>query len=226
MDKATLFEEVHVDTRRLGEGVVNMERIYVNALQRVCAAARFEWRKKWVTFSTVAGTATYNLHSTSVVSGATEEVDEIIGLYRIDSATEQPKLIPVFDPDEMVAIQHSTDSGEPTKWLLEPGTDATVHLWKKPNSVQTIRVLIWAIPNPSEDTLTIPLLPSRYHRVLQKVMEADVWRKLPGEGVESPNYVKAARDAEYDLAQMVEKVNFSTQKERTFARSGAVVSTR
>jgi hypothetical protein len=213
MDKETLFQRVHNKTRRLADGVLEMEGIYVECLQELCMEMRWPWRRKRLAFSTVAGTSTYNLHSTSVVSGITEEIEEIIRLIYVNG-TDAFKVEVITDPETMEAAQAATATGEPTGYFLEPGTDATVHLDPIPAAVYTMKVLYWAIPNPADSTTTIPLLPSKYHGVLQARMEAEVWSSLPGEGVESPNYVKAVQKYQHRLENMMAKSKFSVEESR------------
>jgi hypothetical protein len=225
MTKSEIVEAVHDKTRRLAENVIDMEGLYVECLQEMCRAYRWPWRRKWATFPTVAATATYDLTSTSASLPGATDIEEFIGVFRIDSATSQTELVPIDDETAMVAAQASAEQGEVTGYFLEPGSHSTIHLVKVPAAVVNLRAVYWAIPNPESSTGTIPLLPPVYHHILKKRMEAEVWACLPGEGIESPNYRKAMSQYLAGLEQALMKTRTAVGQTNRFASAEAVRST-
>jgi hypothetical protein len=221
-----IIERTHQRTQRLAENSgLDMRALYLDCLQELCAENRWPWRRKWTSFTTTSGTATYDLSDSAGANAG--DLEEIESVKLINSATDTPDITVVTDPDTMISIQESTDTGDPASYFLEPGSSQTIHLYPTPDGTKTIRITYWAIPNPAADNTdtSIPLLPAIDHRVLLKRMCAEVWSLLPGEGIESPNYVKVMQQYEKGLELMLAKYNFSTRAQRRWVSNDAIRST-
>lgn len=216
MTRDEAVDRTHQRTRRLAENAgIDMQIIYADNLQDLCLAYRFPWRKKWHTFSSIVGTGQYDL--TTSTNGTGTDVEELIRIIRVDSATSQTELDYISDPTTEMFQQHSTTTGDPAGYFVVPGTISTIQLVDTPNAVKTYRYLYWAVPAPAADDSVeaIPLLPSIYHHVLVSLMVMDVWESLPGEGIESPNYQKAAAKAQRQIQGMMDR-HLSVQEKREF----------
>lgn len=226
MTKNQIIELSHQQTGRKNEGKdLNLTSVVDNCVADICMEKRWPWRRKWLTFSLVAGTATYDLTDTTVVSDAVGDIEEVISVIRENSATDIYELEPVIDPSMMTAMKYSTDTGDPTNYFLEPGTEGTIHVYPTPSSARTMRVPYWAIPNPGLENSsdTILLMPSKYHFILLQYVIAIFWAMIPGEGYTGSNAAAAFALYERRLEKMKAKGQFSTSEQREFKTRGSAV---
>lgn len=227
MTKSQIIELAHQRTGRKNEGKdFKLESVVDECLADLLMEMRWHWRRKWLTFTTVAAVATYDLTDTTIVTDAVGDIEEVITVIRKNSPTDIFELDPVTDPAQMTVIKYTTDAGDPTRYFLEPGTEATLHLDPIPNSVRTIRVPYWAIANPELDVSsdTIILLPTKYHFILLQYVIAVFWSMLPGEGVAGPNASAAFSLYQSRLDKLKSKHNFSTGEKREFKSRERAVS--
>ena len=81
----------------------DLQKLYECACQHVCKQNRFWWRKKWISFSLVVGTKTYDLTSITTTPTLTETgAEEIIKWQLVTttgSSTTFPEIAPVFDDE-------------------------------------------------------------------------------------------------------------------------------
>jgi hypothetical protein len=217
-----LIERAHQRTGRKNEGKeIDLRGMVISALQDLCRENRWPFRRMRGTFTSVAGTKTYDL--TSATYGDMDDLEEVIAVYYVNGTTVY-KVGPSAQSDDMVSDLIATDSGDPSRYTLEPGTEGTIR-FDKCSSVRTFYVYYWAIPNPSiEDTDdTIALLPSKYHYVLLQYVTAMFWALLPGEGISGPNATAAYNLYLRQLDLMKRKSAFSTQETRSFKSTEAAV---
>jgi hypothetical protein len=217
------IENCHDATGRKLEGKEIDERgIVIACLQFLCREYRWPWRRKRGTFTSVAGTKTYDLSSSTY--GDAVDLEELIAMYYIVGA-EVKEAKTSTATDDMVCDLISTASGDPGRFTQEPGTDATVRFDKCSNA-RTFYFYYWAIPNPGIDSTsdTIPLLPSMYHYVLQQFVTAVFWSLLPGEGVSGPNASAAFQMYRLQVELMKSKGTFSTQDIKFFKSKEKAVS--
>jgi hypothetical protein len=196
----------------------DLPAIRLAALQELCMENRWWFRRKYDSFTTVAGTQTYDLPETA--GGDMDDVDEIKSLWWRESATDITEIDFVDDDASLVSAINNSTNDRPSLWMHEPdGAELTIRLSPPPESAKTVYVVYWAIPNISADdsSTTIPLLPARYHWILQKRMEMTVWELAPGEGVESPHFMKAAAIYKNGLEMLKKRNNLSVQKVRHFS---------
>lgn len=170
------FSELVADANAMCEGKGTnlgqsmLDRMARRELQALCRKKRWQWRRQSFTFSTSNGTATYDLSSvTTSPASKGKDAEEIIAVYYVKSATEVWKLgLAPYDDSYVVAAADTTDTGEPTSYIIERGAAQTLRLSPIPNGTYTIRVVCWAIPYfPLDDSSdTIPYLPVNDHHVL------------------------------------------------------------
>lgn len=165
-------------------------------IQKIINKKRYWWRKKSFTFNSVAGTATYNLGKAG--TGHLDKADDLaqlINLYRVESSGGVSKIYPQNNEDEIQKALAETDTGEPSWYLIEPGTTKTLRLVLTPNAARTYRGLYWAgyNPSPSETGDTIPLIPETHHYVCLEALLRRVFLHLFGH--KDARYI--AQDAEY-----------------------------
>lgn len=219
-----IIERAHQRTGRKNEGKGIDERgIVIDCLQDLCEEKRWPFRRKWASFSTVVGTSEYDLTDTTIAADVADDIEEIICITQYDTNLD---LDPIISATEMATVRRMTTRGTPSKYFLKPGTEGTVRLVNIPDAARTYDVVYWAIPNPGLDDTsdTIPLLPSKYHRVLLQYVTAMFWSLLPGEGIAGPNAAAAFQMYLRQLELMKSKGQFSTAEKREFKSKDRAVS--
>lgn len=227
MTIAEIIERAHQRTGRKNEGKdLDLTSVVIGCLQDICMEMRWPWRKKWATFTSASGTASYDLTDTAIVTDAVGDLEELITIVRVNSATDMFELEPTTKASEMILAKHSTTTGEPGNYFLEPGTEGTVHLVDIPNAARTYRFLYWAIPNPGLESSdgSILLLPTKYHHVLLQAVIAEFWAMMPGEGIAGPNAAAAYALYLRKLENIKAKNRFSTGEVREFKDKSKAVS--
>lgn len=204
-----------VRTERIADNILDMDDEFIDVVQDFCSRARFHWRKKTFTFTTVAGTSEYDLSSSSY--GDIDDLEQLINLRYVASATDvRDPMSEISDSDQQDRLLADTSTTDiPTAYFIKPGTFYTVHLSPIPKAAYSIRGSYWAIPQNAELTSrAVPLVPSLFHRVLAKGLERNIWRVKYGDN--DGKFLKADADYEKGVAEAVAKANFGTRKERFF----------
>lgn len=186
MTRAQIIQLVQAITEHHLDDQLDWDALFNSVLQEFCAEFRFWWRKKRLTFSTVAGTPTYDLTAiTTVPDKAGLFVEEITKIARVESATSMCELTAVTDDLAMSGYENDTTTDKPSVWmpsisdLVNP---QAIRLGKVPNGVYSIYVFFWAMPNPMQDSSdeTIYVVPPFLHHVVQTALEKEAWRIYKG----------------------------------------------
>jgi hypothetical protein len=175
---------------------IDWDALFNQVLQEFCAEYRFWWRKKRLTFATVAATPTYDLSAvTTVPAGAGVFVEEITLITRSDSVGTTCEVVPVTDDAAIsLYVSDTSTTDKPAAWMPED-TDMqnfqTIRLSPIPNGAYTLTLHFWAMPNPDQDTNddNIYIVPKFLHHVVQTSLEKEVWRLF--KGVQDPKYTTA-----------------------------------
>ena len=224
MTQAEIIEAAHTRTGRRAEEIAGLDfsLMLLTVIQEFCGEHRWYWRKKRFSFSSVAGTATYDLTDTSGAN--VQDLDELISLWRIDSTTARGLLDPLTDEECQIAAIDDTTTGDPSHYFWEHGTDTTVRLTVIPNAAKTYRGLYFATPSASDSgSGAVPLVPARLHYLLIKRMEMAIWAVMPEEGQGGTNYQRATAEYQYGLANAIKRDRFSTKEGRQWVVSGEAV---
>jgi hypothetical protein len=175
-------------TENRGKKTLQLNYELLTVVQDLCSRKRWFWRKKRYTITTVAGTSTYDLSSSSVIASAGGiDVEEIIkdSVVYVLGPTQLSRMGVIFDEDlQMKAIEDTSTTGEPTAIFIEPGSYQTVRVTPVPAGVYTISFMAWAMPNSDFDGIltSVPLVPKYMHPVLVKGLETQILRYTIGEG--------------------------------------------
>lgn len=195
MQRSQIIQLVQDQTEHHMDAQMDWNALFAQVLQEFCAEFRFWWRKKSLTFSTVGGTAVYDLTAiTTVPANAGLFVEEITKVARVESATSVCKLQPVTDDLSIAGYATDATADIPSVWMPDESSlsnPQSIRLGKVPNGVYTIYVYFWAMPNPVPDASdeTIYIVPPFLHHVVQTALEKEVWRLW--KGVEDPKYTTA-----------------------------------
>lgn len=160
--------------------------LFTQVLQEFCAEYRFWWRKKRLTFSTVAGTPTYDL--TAITTSPTNAglfVEEITKIARVESSSSMCTLNPVTDDLSIAGYENDATQDKPSVWMPDESsltTPQSIRLGKTPNAVYSIYVFFWAMPVSVQDAAddTIYVVPPFLHHVVTTALEKEVWRAYKG----------------------------------------------
>lgn len=223
------------NTERKGEGQLNLDLLVAKSIQKVCGKKRFWWRKRTLTFTTTASTATYDLTSSSLAttpSNAGYDVEEIISVDYIRGAQDVVHLEPIFDEESQIAVLAAGETGEPGSYFNDIGSPGTLRFDKIPAGTYTIRVTFWAMPNigstyggVEQTSGAVPLVPAGFHYVIVDRVEYDILRRLYGPT--DPKVVSAKLEYEESLEDLMAKNSFDVHKTVSFAsKETAVRSTR
>jgi hypothetical protein len=217
MTQAEAIEAAHANTGRRAENIgIDANFHLLAAIQEICGRARWPWRKKSLSFSSTAGTATYDLTSASVAD--IDDFSELISIYRFDTTTSFQGL-DILDTDEKIlaAIGDTGTTDDPSAYCNEPGgAECTIRLSPIPNATKTYRGLYWAIPSVLDSgSGTIPLIPARWHFVLVKHLEKRFLSALP-DGQGTAEAALRAQEAENGVQLMLLQTKFSTRDRREF----------
>lgn len=224
MNREDIITHVDALTEHRASRQIDMTRLFELRLQKFCQEKRYWWREKRGSFTTVAGTATYDLTSSSY--GDMDDIDELERVIWIESAAsgDFTELNLVIEPSYRLLASLQTTQDRPSAYFIEANTLRTLRLTPVPNEAKTVYVYYWAIPIPAVDRPdgTIPLVPEQYHNCLIDGLKMDVFEFLYG--VESPKYQAAVAD----YKNMVDKANSknasSVQKRLQWISKEAAVS--
>lgn len=186
MTRAQIIQLVQAVTEHHLDDQIDWPALFNQVLQEFCAEFRFWWRKKRLTFSTVAGTPTYDLTAiTTVPANAGQFVEEITKVVRVESASSMCKLEPITDDLAMSGYENDTTQDKPSVWMpsiSDMVNPQAIRLGKVPNGIYSIYVFFWAMPNPMQDASdeTIYVVPPFLHHVVQTALEKEAWRIYKG----------------------------------------------
>jgi hypothetical protein len=195
MTRSQIIQLVQDQTEHHMDANLDWDAMFNQVLQEFCAEFRFWWRKKRLTFSTVSGTAVYDLTTiTTVPANAGLFVEEITKVARVESSSSMCTLEPVTDDLSIAGYENDTTTDKPSVWMPDESSltnPQSIRLGKVPNGIYTIYVYFWAMPNPVQDADddVIYVVPPFLHHVVQTALEKEVWRLY--KGVQDPKYATA-----------------------------------
>src|SRR5579859_2656396 len=97
MTQDEVIKTVQDFTEHRLDAQINWNRLYWFRLQRICKTKHFPWRRKVLTFNTIAAQALYDLSSSATVAPAGAfDVDEIVKVLRIDSVGPPPAVTEIL----------------------------------------------------------------------------------------------------------------------------------
>jgi hypothetical protein len=160
-------------------------KLYQMSCQHICKQNRFWWRKIYLTFPLVIGTATYDLTSITTTPTLVETGAEEIVKWTIITATapslQTADLDPIFDDDGIFSLLESTATGQPSRYVM--GVDALQTLRiDPPDRAYKTRLTFWGMPNFSDDSTSssVPLIPAWYHNAIVEEMAATIFESAYG----------------------------------------------
>lgn len=163
----------------------DLQKLYEFACQHVCKQNRFWWRKKWITFSLVVGTKTYDLTAISTTPTLTETgVEEIIQwklVTTVGSVLSFPEILPVFDDEAVFSMLEATANVQPSRYIMGVDGLQTLRI-DPPDQAYSTRLTFWAMPNFSDNsTITsVPLIPDWHHNAIVECMAAEILENAYG----------------------------------------------
>lgn len=192
---------------------LDLDTLLLHRIQEFCRESRFSWRRKTTTFNTTAGTADYNLASTTLLPTSTDAADleQVESVSYVASITDVRPLHPVFDIETIEYWLSDTTQDVPAYYFMKPGTDLTLRLAKVPGGTYSIRVTYWAVPATTDGSSMVPLVPARFHGALVKGLKMDIWANAFGEG--SSKYQTAQAEYMKAVEQAIEKSSWSIRRE-------------
>lgn len=217
MQKSQIIEAADaLSERKVDQAVLSLDTELNLGIQELLQENRFWWSKKRVTFATVSGTASYDLTSTSIVSGAIGDISEIINVLLVDSSGNVSELVPIFETaDQEAAIQETTPA-EPSSWFIDPSTYGTIRFQAPADGVYSIYVWYWAghdfVPSAGGTSDTVPVVPPWLHYGLVTMLKMRIFDFLYGQ--KDPRYLTAVQQYGRFLKQANRKPSFSTQRVR------------
>jgi hypothetical protein len=199
---ADIIELAMKQSERRGKQL-DLPKELANVAQEFCQERRWFWRKKTITFSTVAAQPVYDLTSVdSSMTGLTCERVLKDGATLYVSSSEMYRLTPVFESDLQEDARQDTTQDRPSQYLFD-GQDQ-LRLTKIPDAVYTVGVTAWVLPDCNTDWGdTVPLVPPHLHHILVKGLKAKIFQFTLGEG--SVKYQAAI--AEYNNAVLRASLN-------------------
>jgi hypothetical protein len=223
MTRQRIIELANWRTGRVGEKKLDLDGEFLGVLQEFCAEYRWYWRKRSVSFATVAGVATYDLGATQADAPDqcidALDCEEIISVKLFSAPKEYTRLIPLFDTDSQDEALEDDSTGKPGHYFIEPGSSRTLRITPIPDDAYRLRISFWAMPNTTADTQSssIPLVPGYLHRILVKGLEAQIFRYVLGDA--SKQYLGAKAEYEATVARAAEKRDFAVGKAREWTSS-------
>jgi hypothetical protein len=218
MTRDSIIELADQWTERKGKQF-NLQKLYEFACQHICKQNRFWWRKKYITFNLVIGTAIYDLTSISTTPALSETgAEEIVNWTVIipGAQTTFTDLTPIYDDDGVFSMLESTSNVAPSRYTM--GIDGLQVLRiDPPDQTYKTRMTFWAMPNFADDSsaLAVPLIPPWHHNGIVECMAAEILENTYG-----VQDVKAATmRARYNatLIDMQMRTRFSTNYVQSFA---------
>lgn len=204
MTRTDIISQVEKRTESRGKKQLDMKAEFLNALIAFVKERDWWWRRMSRTFSTVAGTPTYDF-------GADWHRSQRMKLYT--SATTWVWIYPLFDPDEQDAALQDTKQDQPCNYFPDLTDPTMVRLTPIPNAVFTIRDSYWACPSSDtgDDQLeAVWRVPVHAHPIVQMKLEAIVLRFTLGEG--AAKYQAAESLYQKMVADAADEVDFATGK--------------
>ncbi len=195
------------------------------ALQELCLAKRWWWRRRIITFTIQQGQSTYDLTSTASGAATAPDLQQIAkNGFKIFVPSTPPTGYPaglfcnggvpyccpepVFDADEqdaIIAMQSTWPPNVPCRFFLVPGQSTTLQVDPTPNLTCPASLAYWAVPNYTDDDqdLSIPLLPAWMQPLLIKKLEMQIERfSQSDEGPQKYEMVKGEYEELLDRAAL------------------------
>jgi hypothetical protein len=210
---------------------IDFSALLTSVEQEFCAEKRFWWRKKRLTFATVAGTDTYDLSSiTTVPANAGPYVEEITFVGR-ENALQIDTIDPIFDDAAIAAWGLDTAQDKPGVYTIEMNSlsnNQVLRVHRVPSGVFTLHVFFWAMPNPAVDASddVVYVTPPIWHHALQTGLEKEVWRLKYGQ--QDPKYATALNLYNKKVEAAKLQAGFDASKTQSLKRKDgmAIRSTR
>lgn len=226
MTRTQIIDLVKADTEHKMDNVVGFDwQAKLSQIeQEFCAKFRFWWRKKRLTFSTVASTPTYDLTTiTTSPTGAGLYIEEITNVTLLNTSNNVCPLNPVTDDQSIAEYEADSSTDQPTVWMPDTSSlsnPQSIRLAKIPNGVYVVKVFFWAMPNPPEDVSDdiVYIIPSFLHHVLQTGLEREVWRLAYGE--QDPKFDTAAKSFESKVKDAKVKRSIDSAHVNKFINQG------
>jgi len=220
-----IVEQVNRRTENRASKLIDLRMEFFLALDEFCNEQHFWWRKKRSSFTTAINTQSYDL---SVAAGGSSpdlvELDEMI-LLNADGVTVAAELIPLFDPQQILAATVQNVQDTPASYFIDPKTSIwTLFLQAPANVAQKILYGYWAIPmvtDPTQDT--IPLLPPYLHWGMLPCLEKRVYEFLYGQ--EDPRFAVASANRENFVLKASRTPHWSGRKTQEARANELTVNT-
>jgi len=131
-------------------------------------------------------------------------------------------LVPVYDEIAQIMMLANSTPVQPTRYFFG-NNDTKTLIIDPPDRVYNLWMAFWAMPSPSNDSTNqvIPLVPSRFHRVLRSGMEAYIWQHVYGSA--NPRYVVAKKEYEDGIILAQSRPRFSTNYSQQFISSESAI---
>jgi hypothetical protein len=235
MTRSQIISTVQALTEgKLTDAQVDYELLYAQAIQEFCGEARFWWRKKNLTFATVAATSTYDLtdltNVPTVPAGAGLYIAEITKIIVTDSVGNVSPVDPVFDDESVAGIIQDTSKRKPDVYTIDTASLTAYQVLRFPllDAAYTARVFFWAMPNPTADNSddVVYIVPTYLHHCLVTALEKEVWRSVFG--AQDPKYTsaKAQYDKKVEMAKEVPAFSTGYAPQFSSQSNEAIRSTR
>lgn len=207
MKTSQIIEIANKRTERRAEKNLDLKAELLGVIQRFCDEHRFYWRRKSAIINTLAdGTFQYELTDpTGANLKDFQQVSQFKPHVFDSSGNVKGTLEAEFDIEQQEILSENQSTGQPTVYWITG--ISTFNCYPRPNAVFRIRIPYWAVPtiNPEElDDDVVPLVPVHLHHILQKGLEAEIFRYTLGEGATKYQATKAEYDALVKKAAMKE----------------------
>jgi hypothetical protein len=228
MTRDSIIELADKWTERKGKQF-DLQKLYELACQHVCKQNRFWWRKKYITFSLVVSTKTYDLTAITTTPTLTETGIEEIVKWNLVTTTGPsvsfPEIQPVFDDEAIFSMLEATVNVQPSRYVMGVDGLQTLRI-DPPDQAYSTRLTFWGMPNFSNDsTITaVPLIPDWHHNAIVENMAAEILENTYGLQDIKATTMRARYQATLQDMQM--RPRFTTNYVQSLAsQEGAVRST-
>lgn len=226
MKISEIIEQANRKTERLGEKTLDLRSELLGVIQDLCNHTRWYWTKK----SAVLNLSTSNLsYDLTASDGANiQDFSQVAetGIKLFSGSELIGTITPEFDTEQQEKMRESSTSGKPSRYFVDGF--ATLNLDCIPDSAYRARIPYWACPSEFQnDGDDVPLVPAYLHKVLQKGLEAEIFRYTLGEG--AAKYSSTLAQYEALKTKFSRKSSFAPGEQRevrTFSSSDAIQSTR
>lgn len=191
------------------------------AIQELLHENRFWWAERTGRFTTSAGVATYDLSASGLSN--TNDVEEILTVYNVNSATTPKELDPLLTRTDQIAALEAVTAAEPSSWMMDLGNWPTLRLGAPANGAFPLRFIYHAglnIPNAVDGSVAPPYVPAPLQYGLIIALKRRIFSFLYGQNdprfiVANAEYLKFVKDA-------ARKRSFSAQHMNTWDSGAAV----